>query len=62
MKEEPVQIKIHPHNKPVYLDIARDMLLKGNGLFSFTVQISSGMIVNYLYMEGGKYVKTVQPK
>lgn len=53
--EKPAQIVIDAHNKKAHLDIARDMLLKGNGLFSFTLRVNGGKIVDYVYMEGKKY-------
>jgi hypothetical protein len=60
--EKPVQVKIHPHNKNAHLDIARDMLLKGSGLFTFTLRVSNGMIVDYVCMDSKKYVKNIRPK
>lgn len=62
MTEKPTQIIVNPHNKKAYLDITRDMLVKGNGLFTFQVRMSGGKIVDYVFMEGKKYAKTVRPK
>lgn len=45
------EIKIIPHNMKPHLDIARDMLKKKTGLFSFVLRINAGKIVDYVKQE-----------
>jgi len=44
-------IKIIPHNMRPHMDIARDMLKKKSGLFSFVLRINAGKIVDYVRQE-----------
>lgn len=45
------QINIRQNNKLVYLDILKSMLEKKNGLFSFTIRMNGGNIVDFVEME-----------
>jgi len=44
-------VDIKPHNKKVYIDIIRDVLIKKNGLFSFVLRCHNGLIRDYVLME-----------
>ena len=45
------ELSIREHNIPAHLDIERDIKLKKNGLFTFTLRINGGNIVDYSLME-----------
>lgn len=45
------RIPVRKNNRLVYLDIIRDMVSKKNGLFSFTLRMNAGNIVDYVTME-----------
>lgn len=45
------RIPVRKNNRLVYLDIIRDMVKKKNGLFSFTLRMNAGNIVDYVTME-----------
>ena len=44
-------LSIRQHNIPAHLDIERDIKLKKNGLFTFTLRINGGNIVDYSLTE-----------
>jgi hypothetical protein len=43
--------KLDPHNAMVYLDIARDIFQKKEGVFTFIIRIDGKKIVDYVQME-----------
>lgn len=45
------ELNISDHNKQAYLEIFKDFELHRNGLFSFVLRISDGMIVDYVKMD-----------
>jgi len=45
------ELDIRKHNIPAHLDIERDIKTKKNGLFTFTLRINGGNIVDYSLME-----------
>jgi len=45
------ELSIRKHNIPAHLDIERDIKLKKDGLFTFTLRINGGNIVDYSLME-----------
>lgn len=45
------QLICREHNKEVYKELVKDMLAHGNGLFSFTLRVSAGDIVDYVIMD-----------
>ena len=45
------QLVMRPHNQQVYKELVKDMLAHGNGLFSFTLRVSAGDIVDYVIMD-----------
>jgi len=44
-------LSIREHNIPAHLDIERDIKLKKDGLFTFTLRVNGGNIVDYSLME-----------
>ena len=44
-------LSIREHNVPAHLDIERDIKLKKDGLFTFTLRVNGGNIVDYSLME-----------
>ena len=44
-------LSIREHNVPAHLDIERDIKLKKDGLFTFTLRINGGNIVDYSLTE-----------
>ena len=44
-------LSIREHNIPAHLDIERDIKLKKDGLFTFTLRINGGNIVDYSLTE-----------
>lgn len=41
------QLSIREHNKEAHVDIENDIQAKQNGLFTFTLRVNSGNIVDY---------------
>jgi len=57
------QINIKPHNVEPHLDIEKDIQARKNGLFTFTLRINSGNIVDYNlieYVDARKYLQLKQ--
>jgi len=56
---ESIQIKtvlpIKEHNIKPFLDIAKDIDVKKNGLFSFVLRCDKGKIVDYVNIENVKF-------
>jgi hypothetical protein len=46
---------ISQHNASVYMDIARDMLNKKEGMFSFIIRVDGKHIVDYVQLESFIY-------
>lgn len=44
-------LRVTPHNLKAYLDIAKDMDVKKNGLFSFVLRCDNSDIVDYAVIE-----------
>lgn len=61
---EDIKDSISQHNLMVYQDIARDMMHKGNGTFSFVIKIDGKHIIDYVQLESYMYAEmtTVQWK
>lgn len=45
------KIDVRPHNVRPYLDLAKDMDVKKNGLFTFVLRCDSSDIVDYSVIE-----------
>ena len=45
------QLIMREHNKAVYHELVKDMVVHGNGLFSFILRVSAGNIVDYVIMD-----------
>jgi len=52
---EAVKQEISSHNTQVYLDMARDMLDKKDGLYSFVIRVDGKHIVDYVQLESFMY-------
>lgn len=55
-----MDIDIREHNKQAHLDIEKDIEFQQDGLFTFTLRISNGNIVDYAvveYADSRKYLK-----
>lgn len=50
-----IKDKISEHNAMAYMDIAKDMYNKGEGVFTFIVRIDGKKIVDYVMMESISY-------
>jgi hypothetical protein len=44
-------LEIRKSNIPVHLDIERDISLKKNGLFTFTIRVNNGNVCDYNVVE-----------
>jgi hypothetical protein len=45
------ELDISEHNKQVYIEFFKDIQARGNGLFSFVIQMSAGEIVSYVIVD-----------
>jgi hypothetical protein len=52
---EQLKDKICEHNLQVYMDIARDIFDKKEGVFTFIVRIDGKKIVDYVQMQSKDY-------
>ena len=52
---EGINEKISEHNAIVYMDMARDMLDKKNGMFSFVIRVDGKHIVDYVQLDSFMY-------
>jgi hypothetical protein len=59
---ESIKDTISQHNAQVYMDIARDMLDKHDGMFSFIVRVDGKHIVDYVQLESFMYSEMVMVK
>ena len=46
-----MQLRIRDTNKPLHLDIERDIQRVGNGQFTFTVRLNNGVVTDYNVIE-----------
>jgi len=46
---------VRTHNLQAHRDIDADMMAKKNGLFTFTIKVNNGNIVDYMCMETESY-------
>jgi hypothetical protein len=54
---EGIKDSISQHNANVYFDIAKDMLAKKDGLFSFIIRVDGKHIVDYVQLESFMYAE-----
>lgn len=45
------EIEVRPKNIPAYVDIEHDIQRQQNGLFTFTVRVNNGNVVDYVVTE-----------
>lgn len=50
-----IKDNISIHNSQVYMDMAKDMLNKKDGLYSFVLRIDGKKIVDYVQLESFMY-------
>jgi hypothetical protein len=51
---------ISEHNAQVYMDMARDMFDKKNGIFSFIVRVDGKHIVDYVQLDNFNYSELIK--
>lgn len=54
---ETIKDQISQHNLQVYQDIARDMLRKKDGVFSFIIKVDGKHIIDYVQLESFMYAE-----
>lgn len=54
MKEDFKDLEMRDDNLPAHKDIQQD-LERTNGLYTFTIRVNAGKIVDYVYFEHGNY-------
>jgi len=50
-----IKDKISEHNAAVYMDMAKDMLDKKDGLYSFVLRVDGKKVVDYVQLESFMY-------
>jgi hypothetical protein len=59
---ETIKDQISEHNLTVYQDMARDMLAKKDGMFSFIIKIDGKHIIDYVQLETFLYAEMTSIK
>jgi hypothetical protein len=59
---ENIKDSISQHNLQVYQDIARDMMNKKDGMFSFIIKVDGKFICDYVQLETFMYAETTTIK
>lgn len=57
------ELKIRDHNVAAHIDIEADIASKKNGIFTFTLRVNNGNIVDYNvleYVDGREYLKVAE--
>lgn len=49
--------EISAHNAQAYMDMAKDMLKKTNGLYSFVIKIDNKNVIDYIQMDSLIYTQ-----
>lgn len=50
-----IKDNISQHDAAVFMDMAKDMLNKKNGLYSFVIRVDGGKICDYVQLESFLY-------
>lgn len=57
MENKPLKEEISAHNVVAYMDMAKDMLKKTNGLYSFVIKIDNKNVIDYIQMDSLIYTQ-----
>lgn len=57
MENKPLKEEISAHNATAYMDMAKDMLKKTNGLYSFVIKIDNKNVIDYIQMDSLIYTQ-----
>ena len=57
MENKPLKEEISQHNAQAYMDMAKDILKKNNGLYSFVIKIDSKNVIDYIQMDSLIYTQ-----
>lgn len=52
-----IKDSISDHNLVAYMDMAKDMLKKTNGLYSFVIKIDNKNVIDYIQMDSLIYTQ-----
>ena len=57
MENKPLKESVSIHNAQAYMDMAKDMLKKTNGLYSFVIKIDNKNVIDYIQMDSLIYTQ-----
>ncbi len=60
MENRPIKDSVSEHNATVYLDMAKDMLKKGDGIYTFIIKVDGKNIVDCVQMDTVMFAQTIK--